>query len=268
MFYSTKKSKPLVSVIMNCHNGEKYLKKSIESTIQQTYKNWELVFFDNFSTDKSKKILKNYIDKRIKYFKSKKYLTLYKARNIAIKKAKGKYIAFLDTDDWWHKTKLEEQIKFLKKNKKYQIICTNFYLYFQNTNKFKKCYSNLPSGLITQKLLNNYSVGISTVLLEKKFFKKFAFNEKYNIVGDFDFFINLSRHYNIRSIDKPLTFYRIHKSNFSIKKVDLYYNELKNWLNFNEKKFLKEKFKLRNIKVLLVKLKIKVALNYFRSILK
>jgi glycosyltransferase involved in cell wall biosynthesis len=253
---------------MNCHNGEKFLEQSIKSIISQSYKKWELIFWDNCSTDNSKTILKKIKDKRIKYFKSKKYSTLYRARNIAIKKAKGKYIAFLDTDDWWHKTKLEEQIKFLKKNKKYQIICTNFYLYFQNTNKFKKCYSNLPSGLITQKLLNNYSVGISTVLLEKKFFKKFAFNEKYNIVGDFDFFINLSRHYNIRSIDKPLTFYRIHKSNFSIKKIDLYYNELKNWLNFNEKKFLKEKFKLRNIKILLVKLKFKVALNYFKNILK
>jgi len=260
--------KKLISIIVNCHNGQKYLESCINSILEQTYKNWELVFFDNFSTDKSKKILKNYTDKRIKYFKSKKYLTLYKARNIAIKKAKGKYIAFLDTDDWWYKTKLEEQIKFLKKNKKYQIVYTNFYSYFQNINKFKKRYSSLPSGLITQKLLNNYSVGILTVLLEKKFFKKFVFNEKYNIVGDFDFFINLSRYYNIGSIDKPLAFYRIHKSNLSIKKIDLYYNELKNWLNFNEKKFLKEKFKLRNIKVLLVKLKIKIVLNYFKSILK
>ena len=262
------KNSPLISVIINCHNGEKYLEKSVRSVIRQTYKNWEIIFWDNRSTDNSKKIIKSFNDKRIKYFKSKKYSTLYKARNIAIKKAKGKYIAFLDTDDWWYKTKLEEQIKFLKKNKKYQMVFTNFYVYFQNINKFKKRYSSLPLGLITQKLLNNYSIGISTVLLEKIFFKKFAFNEKYNIVGDFDFFINLSRHYNIRSIDKPLTFYRIHKSNFSIKKIDLYYNELKNWLNFNEKKFLKEKFKLRNIKILLVKLKFKVALNYFKNILK
>jgi len=259
---------PLVSVIVNCHNGQKYLAECIRSILNQTYTNFEIIFWDNFSTDNSYKIVNKFKDKRIRKFKIKKFSSLYKSRNLAISKSKGKYIAFLDTDDWWCKTKLEEQIIFLKKNKKYKMVYTNFYLYFQNTNKFKKCYYSLPSGSITQKLLNNYTIGILTVLLEKKFFKKFVFNEKYNIVGDFDFFINLSRHYNIGSIDKPLTFYRIHKSNFSIKKVDHYYNELKNWLNFNEKKFLKEKFKLRNIKVLLVKLKLKATLNYFKSIFK
>ncbi len=259
---------PLVSVIVNCHNGQKYLAECIRSILNQTYTNFEIIFWDNFSTDNSYKIVNKFKDKRIRKFKIKKFSSLYKSRNLAISKSKGKYIAFLDTDDWWCKTKLEEQIIFLKKNKKYKMVYTNFYLYFQNTNKFKKCYYSLPSGSITQKLLNNYTIGILTALLEKKFFKKFVFNEKYNIVGDFDFFINLSRHYNIGSIDKPLTFYRIHKSNFSIKKVDLHYNELKNWLNFNEKKFLKEKFKLRNIKVLLVKLKLKATLNYFKSIFK
>ena len=259
---------PLVSVIVNCHNGQKYLAECIRSILNQTYTNFEIIFWDNFSTDNSYKIVNKFKDKRIRKFKIKKFSSLYKSRNLAISKSKGKYIAFLDTDDWWCKTKLEEQIIFLKKNKKYKMVYTNFYLYFQNTNKFKKCYYSLPSGSITQKLLNNYTIGILTVLLEKKFFKKFVFNEKYNIVGDFDFFINLSRHYNIGSIDKPLAFYRIHKSNLSIKKIDLYYNELKNWLNFNEKKFLKEKFKLRNIKVLLVKLKLKATLNYFKSIFK
>tara|TARA_B100000959_G_scaffold278160_1_gene336040 strand:- start:857 stop:1672 length:816 start_codon:yes stop_codon:yes gene_type:complete len=257
-------NQPLVSIIMNCFNGERYLMDSIDSVISQTYKNWEIIFWDNQSQDKSAEIFRSFHDKRFKYFLGKEHTSLYTARNLAIKKTKGKYVAFLDTDDWWYKTKLKEQIKFLKKNKKYQTVYTNFYLYFQNRNKFKKCYSSLPSGLITQKLLNNYSIGISTVLLEKKIFKKFMFNEKYNIIGDFDFFINLSRHYNLGSIEKPLMFYRIHKSNFSIKKVDLYYNELKNWLNFNEKKLLKQKFKFGNIKLLLIKLKVKAVLKYFR----
>ena len=249
---------------MNCFNGEAYLLESIKSVLAQTYKNWEVIFWDNKSTDNSGKIYKSFNDKRLKYHYASTHTSLYQARNMAIEKCNGEFIAFLDTDDWWYKTKLEEQIKFLKKNKKYQMIYTNFYLYFQNINKFKKGYSSLPSGSITQKLLNTYSIGISTVLLEKKIFKKFMFNEKYNIIGDFDFFINLSRYYNLGSIEKPLTFYRIHKSNFSIKKVDLHYNELKNWLNFNEKKLLKQKFKFGKIKLLLAKLKVKTVLKYFR----
>ena len=70
---SKKFSTPLVSIIMNCHNGERYLAQSITSVLSQTYKNWELIFFDNKSNDQSKKILKTFLDKRIKYFKSKKF---------------------------------------------------------------------------------------------------------------------------------------------------------------------------------------------------
>ena len=69
-------SNPLISIIMNCHNGEKYLKKSISSVISQNYKNWELIFWNNVSHDKSKKIFKSFKDKRLKYFESKKFKKL------------------------------------------------------------------------------------------------------------------------------------------------------------------------------------------------
>ena len=69
-----KKNKtPLISILMNCHNGEKYLVHSVRSILQQTYRNWELVFFDNVSNDNSKKIIKSFKDKRIRIFSSKKY---------------------------------------------------------------------------------------------------------------------------------------------------------------------------------------------------
>lgn len=68
------KNKPLVSIIMNCYNGEKFLRESIQSVVSQTYKKWELIFWDNKSTDRSATILKSFKDSRIKYFKSKKKL--------------------------------------------------------------------------------------------------------------------------------------------------------------------------------------------------
>ena len=90
-----------ISIIVNCHNGEKYLKKCILSILNQKYTNFEIIFFDNFSSDRSKKILDQFKDDRIKYFSSNIKLPLYEARNEAIKKSTGLFIAFLDTDDWW-----------------------------------------------------------------------------------------------------------------------------------------------------------------------
>ncbi len=100
-----KKKLPLVSIIVNCFNGEKFLSQSIKTIFDQTYTNWEIIFWDNKSSDKSREIIKSFKDRRIKYFYSKKYNTLYKSRNLAIKKTKGDYICFLDTDDLWNKKK-------------------------------------------------------------------------------------------------------------------------------------------------------------------
>ena len=83
----------LVSVIMNCHNSQQYLDESIKSVLSQTYTNWELIFWDNKSTDNSAKIIKSFKDKRIKYYLSKRFTSLGEARNLAISYSKGEYIA-------------------------------------------------------------------------------------------------------------------------------------------------------------------------------
>ena len=80
---------PLVSIIVNCFNGEKYLDDCLNSIIFQSYKNWELIFWDNQSTDKSKKIFEKFKDKRFKYFLSPRHTYLYEARDLAIKESKG-----------------------------------------------------------------------------------------------------------------------------------------------------------------------------------
>ena len=88
------KNSPIVSIIMNCHNGEKYLEESLQSVLNQSYRNWELIFFDNASTDKSKYIFNTFKDQRFKYFFNKKKINLYKARNIAISKTKGDFNSY------------------------------------------------------------------------------------------------------------------------------------------------------------------------------
>ena len=135
---------------MNCHNGEKYLRKSIQSLMLQNYKNWELIFWNNCSSDNSKKIFNSLKDNRFKYYENNKLKNLYDVRNLAVNKAKGKYICLLDTDDWWIKTKLEKQIKLFLDDKKLNFVYSNFFQFYQNTKKSKVFYKNvLPQGIIT-----------------------------------------------------------------------------------------------------------------------
>ena len=107
--------KPLVSVIINCFNGEKYLKESISSVLNQTYKNWEIIFWDNQSKDDSSKILKSFNDNRLKYYYAPQHTSLYKARNLAIARCNGEFISFIDSDDWWDPEKLEKEVQAEKK---------------------------------------------------------------------------------------------------------------------------------------------------------
>jgi glycosyltransferase involved in cell wall biosynthesis len=226
---------------MNCHNGEKYLSDSLQSIINQKYKNWELIFWDNCSIDDSKIIFKSFSDKRFRYFYSSKYTTLYRARNKAITKAKGQYISFCDTDDMWIDNKLELQIKKFK-NQKIGLVYSNYIIQNDIINK-KKVFSknDLPEGDLKNLILKEYKIGILTVILRRYFFTKgkFFFNNNYNIIGDFDLFLRLQRVTKFACVQQPLAIYRIHKNNFSVKNYNLHIVELENWLK--SQKILKYK---------------------------
>ena len=220
---------------MNCYNGEKYLNESISSLLSQNYKNWELIFWDNCSNDQSKKIFLKLKDKRLKYFKNKKFKNLYDSRNLAIKKAKGKFVCFLDTDDFWKKNKLSKQVRLFKKDKNLKFVYSNFFQLTQNTKKFKifKNYT-LPEGNISQKIIDDYCIGVLTVMIERKIFDKYSFNKKFNIIGDFDLFFRLSKKLNIKCVQEPLAYYRIHDENYSRLKLIENLNEINIWLKKNK----------------------------------
>ena len=260
------KKLPLVSIIMNSYNGEKYLLQTLKSIIGQTYKNWELIFYDNFSTDNSLKIIKKLNNKKIKYFYSKKHLKLYHARNEAIKRANGKYICFLDTDDWWSKSKLQKQIMLFLNDKKVKFVYSNYYLYFQKKRK-KKIFSKnfLPEGYMTQKLLDNYCTGILTVMLKKEIFIKDIFNKSYNIIGDFEFFLRLSKKYKFKCIQQPLAYYRVHNDNYSRSNNNELIVELSTWLKIAKNRIDSKKYSFKKVKIIIFKHKLKQFFNFLFS---
>lgn len=109
--------KELVSIITPSYNTAKFISKTIESVQAQTYKNWEMIIVDDCSTDNTDEVICKYLsDNRIKYIKNEKNSGAAVSRNKALREAKGKWIAFLDSDDLWSPEKLEKQIKFMKEN--------------------------------------------------------------------------------------------------------------------------------------------------------
>ena len=224
---------PLVSIIMNCYNGEKYLAESLESILSQTYQNWELIFWDNLSTDNSKKIFEKYKDKRFKYFLAEKHSVLYHARNLAIQKTKGDFIAFLDTDDIWLKDKLFKQIQLFS-DENIGLVYGNYWRY-NKTSFFKKkrlsSFKQLPSGKITDILLKKYSVGMLTVVIRKKFIndKKDIFDTNFDMLSDMDFILRFSKKYKFDCVQEPLAIYRQHEDQLQNKNIDKQVTQMSEW---------------------------------------
>ena len=235
---------PRVNIIMNCYNGESYLNEAIDSVLSQTFKNWELIFWDNCSTDNSANIVNKYNDPRIIYYKSKKHTSQYEARNQAVLKSSRDLIAFLDVDDWWDKSKLEKQIKLFD-NEKIGFSSSNYWLVKQNKNKNKsKVFKKIPNGNVLSDLLIKNFVGMSSLIIRRKsyFELPYGFNPKYEIVGDYDLVLRLSVENKFAAIQEPLSYYRWHENNLS-HKTKKNAEELKHMCNEMRKKkfFFKNK---------------------------
>ena len=225
---------PLVSIIINCFNGESYLPQSLESVVSQKYKNWEVIFWDNQSTDNSSKIFKNYNGNRFKYYLADKHTKfLYEARNYALQKANGDFIAFLDTDDWWTPDKLETQISLFE-DPKVGLVYGNLWYQFQKKNK-KKILKNklLPTGEILHELLKDYVIRSATMIVRQKCLEslKYKFNNRFHIIGDFDLNIRIAAGWKIDCVQTPIAFVRIHGKNESLLNKDREINEFKEWYN-------------------------------------
>ena len=223
---------PLVSIVINCFNGEKYLREALDSVIKQTYKNWEIIFWDNKSTDKSAEIFKSYQDKRFKYFSATSHTSIvYEARNDALEKTTGEFIAFLDVDDWWLPDKLGKQLPLFE-DSEVGLVYGKLWYFFEKKNKkkiFKK--RNLPTGMIVNDLLRENVIGSPTYVIRKKALESLSyyFNDHYHIIGDYDFYVRFATKWKFKCVQTPIAVARIHGQNESLIKRNVEINEMKIW---------------------------------------
>ena len=222
---------------MNCHNGEKFLSEAINSILNQSYKNWELIFWDNCSTDNSPLILKQFKDHRIKYFKSDLFTSLGEARQFAFEKCLGEYVAFLDTDDIWYNNKLEKQIEKFERN--VGIVTCNT-LFFNDKIK-KPLYQNkIKEGHVFKNLLENYNLSLETLIFSKKVANDFniCFDKNLSYISDFDFFLRLSKVCELRYVPEILCGWRVHNDSESWKKPNRFNEEKQLFIKKIESSYL------------------------------
>ena len=205
-------NRPQVSIIINCFNSEEFLKEAINSIYSQTFKDWEIIFWDNNSSDRSAKIAKSF-GKKLHYFKSETTLRLYEARNLALEKCRGDYIAFLDCDDIWVNTKLEKQISAAMKGN--SIVYGNYKVIDEKGDIIPFPSKKLKSGMITNNLFRHNSISIGCVMIERSIILNSIFDPSYDLLGDFDLWIRLSIRNKIFALDTVLEFSRVHKKNIS-----------------------------------------------------
>lgn len=210
---------PTVSIVTPVYNSEKLISETIESVLNQTYSDFEMVIVDDCSTDNSKEVIKKHsnIDKRIKYHRLKENSGAAVARNKGIELSIGRYICFLDSDDLWTKTKLEEQLNFMKE-KNIAFSFTSYSLIDEKGNSLNKIIK-IPSQIDYEGLLKNTIIGCLTVMVDRK------------KVGDFrmplvragqdtaTWLSILKKGYIAYGLQKPLAKYRIIKGSISANKI-------------------------------------------------
>ena len=156
----------LVSIIMPSYNTGKFIQETINSVKNQTYNNWELIIVDDGSTDNTDEVVRAIKDDRIKYIKNKVNKGAAISRNIALREAKGKWIAFLESDDLWKEDKLEKQIKFMEDNN-YYFSYTNYIEIDENSN-FNGRKITGPQKITRIGMFNYCWPGCLTVMYDSK----------------------------------------------------------------------------------------------------
>jgi glycosyltransferase involved in cell wall biosynthesis len=231
--------RPLISVVMNCYNSARYLRESIESVLEQTYSNWEIVFWDNQSTDESAAIFKSYIDSRLKYFLAPEHTKLGQARNLAVAHATGEWLGFLDCDDAWLPGKLERQVEIIiHENPDLGIVYGQCLVIRDNSGTYSQWasrqyrYANktvlkiLPEGDVLGKYLKfNFIPMVTAIVSRAAYFEVGGLSAHFEQAEDYELFAKIAATRKTRAVQDVIALYRVHENNSSILNEDKGFKE-------------------------------------------
>jgi len=216
-------NKPLISVIMPVYNAEDFVAEAIESILSQSYNNFELLIFDDSSTDKSIDIIKGFKDKRIKLFENLEHKGIVTLLNYGIQIAKGEFIARMDADDISHQDRFIFQIKAFEDDKSLGVCGTMFTTFGDNN-----ILVNLPENQkeILGTLLMGCCIGHPTVMFRKKIFIEgsVVYNKSFYTAEDYELWTRLIFTTKFRNLQQSLLKYRVQEKQISQRKKEIQNN--------------------------------------------
>lgn len=210
---------PKVSVIMNCYNGDEYLRQAIDSVYAQTFRDWELIFLDNASTDQTAAIAANY-DRCLKYFRSATLLTLGAARAQAVSQASGEWIAFLDCDDIWKRNKLQVQLDALD-NTDYVLCYSGVREVRPDGTLIQEVVPKGKSGWLLEQLLRQFDINMVTPVLRREMLNRFQLNFDANMTAseEYNLFLRVAAKGKILAIPDILGEYRVSPKSLTYRQI-------------------------------------------------
>lgn len=212
-----------VSVIINCYNGANYISQAIESVLNQRFPHWNLLIWDNRSTDHTRDVVNPYLnDPRIRYHLAEHHTSLGEARNLASKMVQGTWIGFLDVDDVWLPRKLEEQMKIAESEPDVGLVyCRTKLMYgtYKSQDDYCRFYATMPlpeGNVLTQLLLvENFIPLVSAIVRRQYFLASGGIPAHYKQAEDFYLFCLIAQSWKVRAWQDIGCYYRLHAHNLS-----------------------------------------------------
>jgi glycosyltransferase involved in cell wall biosynthesis len=208
---------PRVTVVMNCLNGERYLREAIDSVYAQTHQNWDIVFWDNGSSDGTAAIARSY-DDRLRYLRAQETTPLGAARSLALQHATGDFIAFLDVDDVWLPDALERLLAGIEGGS--HAVCYGGVIRIDSEGRETGRYQPLAaSGDLFDALLRDFNLFISAVLVRRRALVEsgLSFDGRITASEEYCLFMQLAPRYTFRSLGVPVVRYRVHEGALTAK---------------------------------------------------
>lgn len=227
---------PAVSVIMNCLNGAPELAGALESVRAQTFRDFEIIFWDNDSTDGSLELARSF-GPQLRAFRGESTVPLGAARNLALAEARGRYLAFLDCDDLWRPEKLEKQVALFEANARVGLVSTDTEI-VENGRVLSRVFSQSAPvrGMVFAELMARQWISMSSAMVRREALESVAaqeaggaggrwFDESLNVCEEADLFYRIAHDWKLDHIDEPLTIWRVHGGNTTFRKFGQFADE-------------------------------------------